>query len=148
MKKYLLVSLAVAALGVSCLAAAAPLTPAEIQTIQSRQAVLLDAHLTAMKVGLKLDETQAQAWPSFEAAIRAAANARADRWSETRARMEVGERPSPVERLGLMADHLDRSAAELRDVAEAPKPLYDTLNESQKRAFGPLMREFRPANRR
>jgi hypothetical protein len=148
MRNRLLACLALAALAGPALAAGAPPTPAEIQAIQSRQAVLLDAHLAGMKAGLKLDETQAKAWPAFEAAIRDAAKAHADRWNETRARMEAGQRPSPIERLTLMADHLDKNSVELRKVAEAGKPLYNSLSEAQKLAFGPLMREFKPANPR
>ncbi len=41
-----------------------------------------------------------------------------------------------------MADHLDKSASELRNVVEAAKPLHASLTEPQKLAFGPLMREF------
>lgn len=148
MRKRFLACLAIAALAGPALALPAVPTAAEIQAIQSRQAILLDAHLAGMKAGLKLDESQAKAWPAFESAIRAAAKARANRWSETRARMETGDRPSPIERMSLMADHLDNSAAELRKVVEAAKPLYDSLTEPQKLAFGPLMRQFKPANRR
>ena len=148
MRKLFLVGAAIAALAGPALALPATPTAAEIQAIQSRQAILLDAHLAGMKAGLKLDESQAKLWPAFESAIRAAAKARANRWSETRARMETGDRPSPIERMSLMADHLDNSAAELRKVVEAAKPLYDSLTEPQKLAFGPLMREFKPANRR
>jgi hypothetical protein len=43
-----------------------------------------------------------------------------------------------------MADHLDHNASELRAVASAGKPLYDSLDDTQKRKFGPLMQEFKP----
>ena len=36
----------------------------EIQRMQERQSVLLDAHLAGMKAGLKLNEQQAKNWPS------------------------------------------------------------------------------------
>jgi len=152
MRKFLLVSAAVAGLTAATLAPyalAAPATPslptaAEMQTIQQRQAVLLDAHLAGMKAGLKLTADQALKWPPFEAAIRDAAKARSARALEARERMSGASPPSPLERMSLTADHLDKHATELRAVVEAGKPLYDSLSDAQKRDFGPLMREFKP----
>ena len=48
----------------------------------------------------------------------------------------------------IMADHIEKSAADLRKVIEASKPLYASLDDTQKREFGPLMHEFRPYRRR
>jgi hypothetical protein len=59
--------------------------------MQERQFVLLDAHLAGMKVGLKLNEQQAKIWPAFESAVRGAAKARSDRW--TQARMKWAQWP-------------------------------------------------------
>jgi hypothetical protein len=117
---------------------------AEIQRIQERQSVLLEAHLAGMKAGLKLNAEQAKNWPAFESAIRDAARARSDRWTQARERMAQGERPSPIERMTIMADHIEKTAADLRKVIDAAKPLYDSLDDAQKRDFGPLMREFKP----
>ena len=117
---------------------------AEITRMQQRQSVLLEAHLASMKAGLKLNDEQTKSWAIFESAIRDAGKARSDRWTQARERMNTGERPSPVERLSLMADHLEKNAEELRKVAVAGKPLYEGLNDEQKRAFGSLMREFKP----
>ena len=97
---------------------------AQIQKIQQQQSALLDAHLADMKAGLKLNDDQARYWPAFEAAIRDAAKARSDRWVQARERMSAGERPSPLDRISLMADHIEKSAVELRKVVEAGKPLY------------------------
>ena len=157
MRKRLLASLAIAGLAGSVLAASANAAPnyettvptvAQIQAIQQKQAALLDAHLAAMKAGLKLTDEQARNWPAFEAAIRDAAKARWDRWTQARDRMAEGERPSPIDRMTIMADHIEKSAAELRKVIEASKPLYASLDDAQKREFGPLMREFKPTHRR
>jgi len=120
---------------------------AEIQRIQERQSVLLDAHLAGMKAALKLNEEQAKNWPAFESAIRDAAKARADRWTQARERMAQGERPSPIERMTLMADHIEKTAADLRKVIDASKPLYAGLDDAQKRDFGSLMREFKPSGK-
>ena len=157
MRKLLLASAAIAGLASSAFApnafaasdagAALP-SAAEIQRIQERQSVLLDAHLAGMKAGLKLNDEQAKNWPPFESAIRDAAKARSERWIGARQRMAEGERPSPIERMTMMADHIDKTAADLRKVIEASKPLYASLDDTQKRNFGPLMREFKPGRRR
>jgi hypothetical protein len=153
MRKPLATYFAIAGLSVSILAlgalegpanAASPPSVAEIQSIQQRNAVLLDAHLAAMKDGLKLTDPQAALWGPFEAAIRDAAKSRAERWLQARERMNGSERPAPLDRLDIMADHLDHNASELRAVASAGKPLYDSLDDTQKRKFGPLMQEFKP----
>jgi predicted lipoprotein with Yx(FWY)xxD motif len=75
---------------------------AEIQRIQERQSVLLDAHLAGMKAALNLNAEQAKNWPAFEAAIRDAAKARWDRWTQARDRMAQGERPSPIDRMTII----------------------------------------------
>ncbi len=132
MRKLLLASAAIAGLAGSTFApnafaasnaGAAMPSAAEIQRIQERQSVLLEAHLAGMKAGLKLNEEQAKNWPAFESAIREAAKARSERWTGARQRMAQGESPSPIERMAIMADHIDKTAADLRKVIEASKPL-------------------------
>ncbi len=157
MRKLLLASAAIVGLAVSTFApnafaasgdhTAVP-SAADIERIQERQSVLLDAHLAGMKAALKLNEEQAKNWPAFESAIRDAAKARWDRWTQARDRMAQGERPSPIERMTIMADHIEKTAADLRKVIEASKPLYASLDDTQKRGFGPLMHEFKPNRRR
>jgi hypothetical protein len=152
MRKFLLASVAVAGLASSTFAltaygasggeSAGP-DVARIQRMLERQAVMLDAHLAAMKAGLKLAADQEKNWPAFESAIRDAEKAREDRWRQVRERMSQGERPSPIERMTIMSEHLKKVAAQLQLVAAASRPLYDSLADEQKRAFGPLMREFR-----
>lgn len=152
MRKFLLVSAAVAGLTAAAFAPsalAASATPslptaAQMQVIQQRQSVLLEAHLVGMKAGLKLTADQATKWPAFEAAIRDAAKGRADRSLQARERMTQATPPTPLERMSLSADHLDKHATELRAVAQAGQPLFDSLSEAQKHDFGPLMREFKP----
>ena len=75
MRKFLLASVAIAGLASSTFAlnafaasGDAPSGPdaAQIQRMQERHAVLLDAHLAAMKAGLKLTAEQEKNWPAFE----------------------------------------------------------------------------------
>ena len=147
MKKFVVAALAVAALGGSALAlgaAAAPGDPPPPGDAREAGGFMLDAHLAGMKAGLKLNAEQAKTWPAFESAIRDAAKARSDRWTQARERMAQSERPSPIERMTIMADHIEKGAAELRKVIEASTPLYASLDDAQKRDFGPLMRELKP----
>ena len=149
MKRLLLTSFAVVGLASSTFALNAFAAPGDapdmvqIQRMQERHALMLDAHLAAMKAGLKLTDEQAKNWPAFETAIRDAEKARADRWRQTRERMAQAERPSPIERLTMMSEHLQKSSEQLMAVADAARPLYDSLTDAQKRDFGPLMRDFR-----
>ncbi|MGD0723134.1 MAG: Spy/CpxP family protein refolding chaperone [Roseiarcus sp.] len=148
MRKLLFACVTVAGLATTTLAApgfAAYDGPdaAQLQRLQERHAQALDAHLAAMKAGLNLSADQEKNWLPFEAAIRDAEKARADRWRKAHDRMAQGERPSPIERMSIMAGHLEKMAAQLQAVADAGKPLYDSLSEVQKRDFVPLMREFR-----
>jgi hypothetical protein len=145
MRKLLLAAVAIAALAGAtfppgALAAAPDL--AQIQRMQENHALMLDAHLAAMKAGLRLTPDQEKNWPAFEAAIRDAEKARADRWRQARERMSQPERPSPIERMTMMADHLQKMGAQLHLVADASRPLYDSLTDAQKQDFGALMREF------
>ena len=145
MRKLFLAAVAIAGLaGATFPSGAFAAAPdlAQIQRMQESHALMLDAHLTAMKAGLKLTPDQEKNWPAFEAAIRDAEKARADRWRQARERMSQAERPSPIERMALMADHLQKMGAQLQLVADAGRPLYDSLTDAQKQDFGPLMREF------
>jgi hypothetical protein len=149
MRKFLFASVAIAGLAGSTFAVNAFAAPGDqpnaavMQRLQERQALMLDAHLAAMKAGLKLTDEQAKNWPAFESAIRDAEKTRADRWRQAQDRMSQGERPSPIERMTMMSEHLQKMGEQLKLVADAAKPLYDGLTDAQKSDFGPLMREFK-----
>ena len=143
MKKIVVATLAVAALGgsfVSLSAAAAPSDPSP-PAGDAREAggFMLDAHLAGMKAALKLTPDQEKNWAAFEASVRDAAQARRDAMKAMR---EVGARrrtPSPIERMTTMADRLAKASTEIKAIAAAAKPLYDSLDDGQRRHFGPLM---------
>ena len=107
-------------------------------------AFLLDARLAGMKAALKLTPDQEKAWGPFEAAVRQADSARREAMREMHERMKGEARPDPVERMQRMSDHLAKASAELKAIADAAKPLYDSLDESQKHRFGPLMHGLAP----
>ena len=115
-----------------------------MQHMMDNQSVMLDAHLAGMKAALKLTADQEKNWPAFETAIRDAAKARAECWRQMRDQMSGGERPSPIEHMNTMSEHLQKMSTELKMVADAGKPLYNSLDDTQKRHFGPLLRDFMP----
>ena len=59
-----------------------------------------------------------------------------------------GERMSPVDRLEAMSDRLSQGATNVKKIADAAKPLYDSLDKSQKHKFGMLGRMLMPERSR
>jgi hypothetical protein len=102
-----------------------------------------DARVAAIKAGLRLNAEQEKNWPAFEDAFRNLAKLRTDRILAFR-----DGPPSPpadmLEGLQRRADVLSRSAAALRQVADATAPLYKSLDDAQKRRFAvlaPMLRQ-------
>jgi hypothetical protein len=106
--------------------------------------MVLDAKLAGMKAGLGLTNDQEQLWAPFEAAVRDADKSRMDAMGQMMRMGAQGERMSPVDHLEAMADRLSQSATNVKKIAEAAKPLYDSLDESQKHKFGMLGRMLMP----
>ena len=50
----------------------------------------------------------------------------------------TGQALSPVDRLEAMAERMSERAAAMKQVADAAKPLYASLDDTQKRLFGML----------
>jgi hypothetical protein len=117
---------------------------------------LTDARITIVKAALQLTPDQEKYWPAIENAIRARVQDRqgriatgVERLSEQRDRspIEALRDRDPVDFLHRRADALARRAADLRRVADAWQPLYQTLNPDQKRRMAFLtifvLREMR-----
>ena len=121
-------------------------------------AAFADAHIAALKAGLKLTPAQEKNWPALETALREQAKARAARIAEWRekaeerheraaeAREKAEERRDVIEGLQQGAKHLAARSAELaarstelEKLADAAKPLYDSLDDAQKRRLRPLL---------
>ena len=100
---------------------------------------MMDARLGGMKEALKPAANQYPFWEAFEDAVRNADKARTD---DMREMMQNRERMSPVERLDAMAGRMGRRAAEVKAIAEAAKPFYASLNDTQKHNFAMLGREM------
>jgi hypothetical protein len=146
MKKIVFVTLAVAALAGSAASysayAAADDAPSRHEMRMETRAALLDAHLAGLKAGLKLTADQEKNWPAFETAVRDIAKDRMERFKEMRAEWEKGERPSPIDHMRMMSDRLAKGSADLKTLADAAAPLYASLDDTQKREFGPLFHDL------
>src|SRR3954451_17207217 len=99
------------------------------------RAALTDARIAAVKAGLKLTPDQEKLWPPIESAVRDFAKLRIDR---ANARMAAEQNDSqtpddPVARLRARADKMATSAAAMKRIADAADPLYQTLDDGQKR---------------
>lgn len=113
---------------------------------------LLDAGLAGLKAGLRLSSNQEKLWPPFEAAVRDAARLHAEQMKSMMERMgrmheammegAPGEAVSPVDRLEALGRGLSNRGAAIEKVADAAKPLYASLDDSQKRRFGLLGRRL------
>ena len=101
-------------------------------------AAFADARIAALKAGLELTPDQQKNWPAVESAMRDLAKQRADRFA---ARKDAAKTPAdPMERLSRRADAMQARGAALKKLADAAKPLYDSLNDAQKHRFMMLAR--------
>ena len=104
------------------------------------RAALLDAKIAALKAGLKLTPDQEKNWAPVESAIREQAKARAERFAAWRAKHADGDKkPDLIERLEHRSERLTTRAADLQKLIGAAKPLYDSLDDGQKRRFATLL---------
>lgn len=127
---------------------------------------LTDARIAGLKAGLRLNAEQEKNWPAFEQAVRDFAKLRAERregwllrertWYD-RDRSDRSDRPdasgepraeSPIDRLQRRADVLSRRAAAVKALADAAAPLYQSLDDAQKRRFVFLARTIGPHHQR
>jgi LTXXQ motif family protein len=106
---------------------------------------LTDARVALVKGALQLTPDQEKYWPTIEEAIRSRAKARQARLESVttgrgeradRSSIEVVRDRSPIEFLNRRADALAERAAELKKLAAAWQPLYETLTPDQKRRLG------------
>jgi hypothetical protein len=118
--------------------------------------VLTDARINIVKAALQLTAEQEKYWPAIEDAVRARAKDRqarianaAAQESERRDRsaIEALRDRNPVDFIHRRADALAQRAADLKKLADAWQPLYQSLNADQKRRMGRLsmvvLREMR-----
>jgi hypothetical protein len=105
---------------------------------------MLDAKLAGMKAGLQLTPDQEKLWSPFESAVKDAAKARMDAMQKMMQSRQQDENVSPIDHLEAMADRLSQGAADIKKIADAAKPLYASLDDSQKHNFRMLGRMLMP----
>ena len=119
---------------------AAPLAYAEQAASQGRLSAsdlenLTDARIEIVKAALQLTPDQEKLWPPIEDAIRARAKDRQARIAiaverarelRDRSRIEVLRDRNPIEFMKRRADRLAQRSADLKRLAEAWEPLYQT----------------------
>jgi zinc resistance-associated protein len=100
-------------------------------------AAFTDARIVALKTALRLTPEQEKNWPAVEQALRDISK---ERLARRAARGIAGQPVDATERLRDRADALAARAAALRRLADAEKPLYQSLDEAQKRRFAIALR--------
>ena len=103
---------------------------------------LTNARISLVKAALQLTPNQQQYWPAVEDAIRTRAEHRAARYAARATRIgelrdsgpvEALRNRDPVAFLHRRADALAQRSADLRKLADAWQPLYQTLQPDQRR---------------
>ena len=119
---------------------------------------LTDARVAIVKAALQMTPDQEKYWPAIEEAIRSRAKERQNRLENLAARaadrserspIEVLRDRNPIEFLNRRSDALAQRSAELKKLATAWQPLYQTLTPDQRRRLGFVaivaLRELRDA---
>ena len=99
----------------------------------------IDAQLKGMKTSLRLTADQEKDWGSFESAVKDAETARFIALQK-----EQSSGLTPMDRLNAKAERLTESQAGLDKIVEAAKPLYLSLDDTQKHKFITLGRLLVP----
>ena len=100
-------------------------------------AAFLEARIAALHAGLQLTPEQERLWPPFEQAYRERGKLRIARISAA-----VPPNEDPIARLQRRADALLQQGGVLKRLADAAAPLWQSLDEGQKRRFAALARPF------
>jgi hypothetical protein len=109
---------------------------------------LTDARIMIVKAALQLTPDQEKYWPAIEQAIRQRAKDRQERIEGFVARTTEGraqgspveplQNRNPVEFMQRRAENMQQRAADLKKLADAWQPLYQTLTPEQKRRMAAL----------
>ena len=113
--------------------------PTHAELVQRWAEAALETQLKGMKTGLRLTADQEKDWGPFESAVKDGAKARVIALQK-----EQGNQLSPMDRLTAKAERLTQGTANLGKIVEAAKPLYLSLDETQKHTFITLGRMLVP----
>jgi zinc resistance-associated protein len=103
-----------------------------------------DARVAALKAGLRLTPEQEKSWPAFEQAYRNLAKLRTDRVAAGRGQAPATDDQNMIDQMQRRADTVSQYGAALQDLAKAARPLYQSLDDAQKRRFAALSRFLAP----
>lgn len=115
-------------------------------------AAFANARIAALKAGLELTPDQAKNWPPLEQALHDLAQLRIEFMQARQQRMQAQAgaataQTSPFDRLAQRADSMAKLSAVLKRVADAGRPLYQSLSDVQKNRFKMLAIMMRPHHR-
>ena len=96
-----------------------------------------EARLASIKPGLMLNDTQLRLWPAVEAAMRDMVKQRQEMAERIR---KEGQPANPVDRMKRAGEMMSARGTAITRMADAMKPLHDTLTDDQKRRLRVLMR--------
>jgi len=114
-----------------------------------------NARIAAVHAGLALDAEQEKLWPPVEAVLKDIAKRRADRFEKFRAERQAQTQAQPpaqaqtpaqpappdaITRMRRGAEFMGERAVDLKKLADAAQPLYEKLDDTQKRRFAMLLR--------
>ena len=106
------------------------------------RAAFAGARVAALHAGLALTPEQEQLWPPVEAVLKDMAQKREARQEERRAAWDKDkkDRPDAMQRLRRGAEMMTETGADLKRLADAAQPLYDKLDDAQKRRLHKMVR--------
>ncbi len=99
-----------------------------------------EARLAGLKAGLALTAEQEKSWPAFEQAARDFTKLRIERRNAAANAQAPAADSNPAERMNRRATAMVETGNALKKLSEATGPLYNSLDESQKRRFAMLSR--------
>lgn len=101
------------------------------------RAAFFEARLASIKAGLMLSESQLKFWPAVESSMREISKQRQELAERLR---KEGQPANPADRMKRAGEIMTARGATMTKMAEAMKPLYDSLTDDQKRRLQVLMR--------
>ncbi len=114
-----------------------------------------NARIAAIHAGLALNADQEKLWPPVETVLKDIAKRRTERFEKFRAERQAQTPaqppaqaqtpaqptpPDPITRMRRGAEFMGERAADLKKLADAAQPLYEKLDDAQKRRFAMLLR--------
>ena len=113
--------------------------PTHAEQVQHWAEAALDAQLKGMKTSLRLTADQQDDWGAFESTVKDTAAARV-----VALQKEQGSNLSPMDRNSATAERVAQREADFEKIVEAAKPLYASLDDTQKHKFITLGRMLVP----